>query len=269
MPGKHWRNAFIAPELHVSRYQRGVRSGLDRTVECIYNESFDDRTKEDDILAPMPNQDQFDAQRLKMHAPKDAPPEFTALYETPLLSKEQEQHLFRKMNFLKYKASRLRDKLVPSRARVQDIDRIEALLDDAAEIKRLLINCNMRLVVSIAKRHAGQTGNVFELVSDGNVSLIRAVEKFDYSRGNKFSTYASWAIMKNLLAAFPTKSIARALRHRTRSCSRPRWTTAATSRRYSTRSSKSAPSEPFAPIPGAASNSRSSACVTASTTTAA
>ncbi len=176
---------------------------LERPVECIYNASFDDPSKEDDILAPMPNLEGFEAQRLKMHAPKDAPPEFTALYEMPLLSKEQEQHQFRKMNFLKYKASRLREKLVPARARVQDIDRIEALLDDAAEIKRLLINCNMRLVVSIAKRHAGQTGNVFELVSDGNISLIRAVEKFDYSRGNKFSTYAGWAIMKNFARSIP------------------------------------------------------------------
>ena len=61
----------------------------------------------------------------------------------------------------------------------------------------------MRLVVSIAKRHAGQTENFFELLSDGNMSLIRAVEKFDFSRGNKFSTYASWAIMKNFARSIP------------------------------------------------------------------
>jgi len=45
--------------------------------------------------------------------------------------------------------------------------------------------------------------NFFELVSDGNVSLIRAVEKFDFARGNKFSTYASWAIMKNFARTIP------------------------------------------------------------------
>src|SRR5205807_126662 len=66
-----------------------------------------------------------------------------------------------------------------------------------------LINCNMRLVVSIAKKHSGQTDNFFELLSDGNISLMRAVEKFDYSRGNKFSTYASWAIMKNFARSIP------------------------------------------------------------------
>jgi len=86
---------------------------------------------------------------------------------------------------------------------VEDLDKVEHYLDEANKIKDLLINCNMRLVVSIAKRHAAQTDNFFELLSDGNMSLIRAVEKFDYSRGNKFSTYASWAIMKNFARSIP------------------------------------------------------------------
>ena len=67
----------------------------------------------------------------------------------------------------------------------------------------------MRLVVSIAKRHSGQTDNFFELLSDGNMSLMRAVEKFDYSRGNKFSTYASWAIMKNFARSIPEEKTRR------------------------------------------------------------
>ncbi len=62
---------------------------------------------------------------------------------------------------------------------------------------------NLRLVVSIAKLHVNGTDDFFQLVSDGNMSLIRAVEKFDYSRGNKFSTYASWAIMKNFARTIP------------------------------------------------------------------
>jgi RNA polymerase primary sigma factor len=58
-------------------------------------------------------------------------------------------------------------------------------------------------VVSIAKKHAAQSDNFWELLSDGNMSLLRAVEKFDYSRGFKFSTYASWAIMKNFARSIP------------------------------------------------------------------
>ena len=61
----------------------------------------------------------------------------------------------------------------------------------------------------IAKRHVGPTNNFFELVSDGNMSLIRAVEKFDFSRGNKFSTYASWAIMKNFARTIPEENYRR------------------------------------------------------------
>ncbi|MCA8998811.1 MAG: sigma-70 family RNA polymerase sigma factor, partial [Planctomycetaceae bacterium] len=58
---------------------------------------------------------------------------------------------------------------------------------------------------SIAKRHMKPTTNFFEMVSDGNMSLIRAIEKFDYSKGNKFSTYASWAIMKNYARSIPAE----------------------------------------------------------------
>ena len=60
-------------------------------------------------------------------------------------------------------------------------------------------------MVSIAKRHVGPVENFFELVSDGNMSLMRAAEKFDFARGNKFSTYASWAIMKNFARTIPNE----------------------------------------------------------------
>lgn len=176
---------------------------LEQPMDYIYHASFDDPAAEADILAPMPDKEQFESQRRQMHAPKDAPPELASLYEMPLLTKEQEQHLFRKMNYLKHRASQMREQLDPARARIQDLDQVEAHLAEASAIKGLIINCNMRLVVSIAKRHAAQADNFFELLSDGNVSLIRAVEKFDYSRGNKFSTYASWAIMKNFARSIP------------------------------------------------------------------
>ncbi len=83
------------------------------------------------------------------------------------------------------------------------MDEIERLYDQAVAVKNQIVRANLRLVVSIAKRHVGPTDNFFELVSDGNMSLIRAVEKFDFARGNKFSTYASWAIMKNFARTIP------------------------------------------------------------------
>lgn len=184
---------------------------LEHPLDCIYNPSFDEMGAETMIMADMPNKEDFDGQRKQMKAPKDAPPELASLYEVPLLKREQEAHLFRQMNYLKYKAAHLRTKLDPARARIQELNQIEDLQKQANSIKELLINCNMRLVVSIAKKHSGQTDNFFELLSDGNMSLMRAVEKFDYSRGNKFSTYASWAIMKNFARSIPDEK-----RHRER-----------------------------------------------------
>jgi RNA polymerase primary sigma factor len=141
------------------------------------------------------------------------PPELASCYEYPLLSKDQEQHQFRKMNFLKHQAAQLRDQMRkeggeadevdPSRIRIQTLKEIEDLQNEASLVKEMLINANLRLVVNIAKKHTAQTDNFFELMSDGNMSLIRAVEKFDYYRGFKFSTYASWAIMKNFARSIP------------------------------------------------------------------
>jgi RNA polymerase primary sigma factor len=118
-------------------------------------------------------------------------------------------HLFRKMTYLKCQANEIRSKLDPSRAKTADLDQIERLQEDALAVKNQIIRANLRLVVSIAKRHVGPSNNFFELVSDGNMSLIRAVEKFDFSRGNKFSTYASWAIMKNFARTIPEENYRR------------------------------------------------------------
>jgi len=188
---------------------------LQQPLEYIPHPSFEDPTQEAVILAPMPREEEYEQKRRAMKVPKDVPAELASLYEVPLLDKEQEQHLFRKMNYLKFKASQLRDELQkdgdegddqeidPTRVRTQTLKEIEDLQTEANRVKDLLINANMRLVVNIAKRHAGQTDNFFELLSDGNMSLIRAVEKFDFGRNFKFSTYASWAIMKNFARSIP------------------------------------------------------------------
>ena len=91
------------------------------------------------------------------------------------------------------------------------MDRIENLYEESVAIKNRIVSANLRLVVSIAKRYVGPAEDFFELVSDGNMSLIRAAEKFDVSRGNRFSTYATWAIMKNFARSIPA-----VFRHRDR-----------------------------------------------------
>jgi RNA polymerase sigma factor (sigma-70 family) len=185
-----------------------ARRILEVKLEFMPHPSFDDAAAAAEILGPMPEPaDGRPPRRTK--APKGLPPYLASLYEVPLLAREQELHLFRQMNYLKAQAHRIREQLDPSRARTSDLEEIERLQEQALAVKNQIIRANLRLVVSIAKRHVGPSNNFFELVSDGNMSLIRAVEKFDFSRGNKFSTYASWAIMKNFARTIPEENYRR------------------------------------------------------------
>ncbi|MDR1477469.1 MAG: sigma-70 family RNA polymerase sigma factor [Planctomycetaceae bacterium] len=138
-------------------------------------------------------------------------PYISSLYKIPLLTSEQEVHLFRKMNYIKYKAAMLRAKHDSSHPKAVLMTRIEDLYETANATKNEIVAANLRLVVSIAKRHIGACCSFFDLVSDGNLSLLRAVEKFDYSRGNRFSTYATWAITRNYARTIPDEK-----RHRDR-----------------------------------------------------
>lgn len=133
------------------------------------------------------------------------PPYLAGLYKIPLLTAEQELHLFRKMNYLKCLASKLRDEQDLSRPKNHLISKIEQLYEQIVATKNEIVSANLRLVVSIAKRHVGPYANFFDLVSDGNFSLIRAVNKFDYTRGNRFSTYATWAITRSFARSIPSE----------------------------------------------------------------
>jgi RNA polymerase primary sigma factor/RNA polymerase sigma factor len=177
-------------------------------MDYMYNAEFDRPNAEKGILGPLPESHEV---RKKTRVPSGLPRYLASLYEVPLLTREQEQHLFRKFNYFKHRASELRKQLDPARAKSSLMDRIETLYDEAVQTKNQIVQANLRLVVSIAKRHVSGADDFFGLVSDGNMSLIRAVEKFDYSRGNKFSTYASWAIMKNFARTIPDE-----FRHRDR-----------------------------------------------------
>ncbi len=181
-------------------YEMRAKRILELPLDYIYNECFEEPDAEKTILSPMPMPS---TAAKKSRPPAGLPPYLASLYEVPLLTREQEYHLFRRFNYLKFKASKLRERLDPRQAKPSLMDEIERLYDEAVKTKNEIVRANLRLVVSIAKRHVTSTEDFFTLVSDGNMSLIRAVEKFDYSRGNKFSTYASWAIMKNYARTIP------------------------------------------------------------------
>ena len=180
---------------------------LDVQISCIYNPQFDLPNADELILGAEPPVSP-PAEKVVV-PPGDLPPYLRSLYGVPLLSRAEEQYLFRRYNYLKYKADKLRREIDPNRIRTRQLQEIEQLLLKANGIKNRIVRANLRLVVSIAKKHLGGAQTLFELISDGNVSLMRAAEKFDYARGNRFSTYASWAIMRNFARSVPKEKYQR------------------------------------------------------------
>ena len=174
-----------------------------RTIEFVPSDEFGAPNADEEILndpaAAAPTNGPTPTRR----TPSDLPPYLQQLFRIALLTPEGERALFRKFNYLKHKADLLRQWIDPENVNAQELDRVEDLLEQARKLKGQITQANLRLVVSIAKRHATPLRDFFEIVSDGNVSLMRAVEKFDYSRGFKFSTYASWAIIKNYARTIP------------------------------------------------------------------
>ncbi|MFE0916843.1 RNA polymerase sigma factor [Streptomyces nigra] len=116
----------------------------------------------------------------------------------PLLTAAEEVELARRVEaglFAEEKLARTPD--LESRL-AQDLDRLVVM---GRMAKRRLIEANLRLVVSVAKRYVGRGLTMLDLVQEGNLGLIRAVEKFDYARGYKFSTYATWWIRQAMSRA--------------------------------------------------------------------
>ena len=124
-----------------------------------------------------------------------------AICSSPLLTAEEERQLFRRMNYLKYRADAIRSTLDRTRPSLRKIRNIQDLLDRAEKIRNRIVNANTRLVVSIVKKFADEKNRFDELLSDGIGCLIRAVDKFDFDRGFRFSTYATMAVQRDILRA--------------------------------------------------------------------
>ena len=138
--------------------------------------------------------------------PENVPPYLRDLYRIPLLERHEEKFLFRKYNYIKYRMAMLQEQIRERGYRTRLMEKFTEWARAAAQVRRILIRCNLRLVVSIAKRHTGPLMNLFELVSEGNVCLIRAVKCYDYRREARFATYATWALSKHFARVVPEEN---------------------------------------------------------------
>lgn len=117
----------------------------------------------------------------------------------------QEARLFCRYNYLKYLAAQSRRQL-PSKPSLRALKAIVALLEQAEQVKQTLLRLYTPLVMRIAGRHARGGMPFGELVSDGMLALMSAVEKFNYLRGHRFSTFAGWVIAKDFARKLPAES---------------------------------------------------------------
>lgn len=139
---------------------------------------------------------------------KDADP--LALYlkqisRYPLLTLEDEQEIGQKIQNIKLSIIALKDSYedVPfDPAFIQESSKLESMLKD---LKNRMITANLRLVVSIAKNYQHRGLGLLDLIDEGNIGLIEAVERFDYTRGCRFSTYGTWWIRQAIIKSLADK----------------------------------------------------------------
>jgi RNA polymerase primary sigma factor len=118
--------------------------------------------------------------------------------KVPLLNAEQEVELAKRIEAGLFAEEKLAES---GSLRPESRDDLEWIADDGRRAKDHLLEANLRLVVSLAKRYTGRGMLFLDLIQEGNLGLIRAVEKFDYTKGYKFSTYATWWIRQAITRA--------------------------------------------------------------------
>ena len=171
----------------------------------------DDDEDDDDDESPKPPSDDDDEDEKKPLAAEGEVGISTDLVraylkeigKVPLLTAEMEVELAQRIEAGLFAAEKVRQAEEGEAAKLSAALRrdLDWLVHDGQKAKRHLLEANLRLVVSIAKRYLGRGMLFLDLIQEGNLGLIRAVEKFDYTKGYKFSTYATWWIRQAITRA--------------------------------------------------------------------
>lgn len=171
---------------------------LGTEISFIANDDFVGRRDNTEELSELAQRIEFGQGSSEYALSAGLPSHLGRLCATPLLTPEQEQELFRRMNFCKYRANALRARLSRTNPDVEKLAEAEDYIRRGAQLRNYLIEANTRLVMSIARKFADGKNGFDDLLSQGIASLMHAVEKFDYSRGYRFSTYATCAVRRDL-----------------------------------------------------------------------
>ncbi|MCU1678761.1 MAG: polymerase, sigma 70 subunit, RpoD subfamily [Frankiales bacterium] len=187
--------ALTAAELPPEQTDTILKVLADEGIEVVEG---GDEEEEDD--RPAPGKRRAD-EEVSLKAPTNDPVRMylKEIGKVPLLTAEEEVDLAKRIEAGLFAAEKMSTatKKVSDKMR-KEFDWIER---DGEVAKRKLVEANLRLVVSIAKRYVGRGMLFLDLIQEGNLGLIRAVEKFDYTKGYKFSTYATWWIRQAITRA--------------------------------------------------------------------
>ena len=169
--------------------------------EDLDDNEFDEAELEDEVLDLTEDDEDAPAQQVTSAGATADPVKdyLKQIGRVPLLNAEQEVELAKRIEaglFAQEKLAKAPKKMSP-RMRAD----LEWIIEDGKRAKNHLLEANLRLVVSLAKRYTGRGMLFLDLIQEGNLGLIRAVEKFDYTKGYKFSTYATWWIRQAITRA--------------------------------------------------------------------
>ena len=168
---------LLTPEEEAT-YSRTIRQGFESIIEAIRQDESD--VKDIEILCT----------RIALWEKRD-----------PTLKPKKQQ-----LNFMRYSVTSAAKKYSEIRSLIELQTKLEAYSRSIEIAKDCMIRANLRLVVSIAKRYMHQGLTLADLIQEGNLGLMRAVFRFDYTKGNKFSTYASWWIRQAITRAILDKT---------------------------------------------------------------
>jgi len=175
----------------------------------VAEEDDDDEDDDDDPKPPSDDEDDEDEKKpLAAEGEVGISTDLVRAYlkeigKVPLLTAEMEVDLAQRIEAGLFAAEKIRQSESGEAPKLSAALRrdLDWLVVDGGKAKRHLLEANLRLVVSIAKRYLGRGMLFLDLIQEGNLGLIRAVEKFDYTKGYKFSTYATWWIRQAITRA--------------------------------------------------------------------
>jgi len=180
--------------------QRRAATLLARKIECVLSDEFLQEGATERILGQLLDLEKSELEKkiepFELVGESLLPEYMQVLKTTPVLTREQELDLFRRYNYLKHLTATERHQIKLSNVSATLLAKLEQYLEQAEEIRKLLVEANLRLVVSIAGKHTSDGANFLDLVSKGNFALIQAVEEFDYAKGFRFGRWASLNIAK-------------------------------------------------------------------------